>query len=177
MLPSAEYYVKILNLRGVTVSSHPHKRYKVKPQNVPSLPTLDAKPNTQPYISRAPMWNRPSLQRGNLMIKQPTKKTNFTPNSISRDRTFDSEKLSERKSKLETYVEVLGKLAHSKQGFFADAAGDTSEDYTKVLDHLAEQGLIRKRDAGNTTVYSTTRRGLSVLKYFSLLKTIPKIDI
>ncbi len=116
-----------------------------------------------------------SLQKGNLMIKQPTRKANSTPNSTSKNRTFDREKLSERKSKLETYVEVLDNLARSKQGDFVDAARNTSEDYIKVLGHLTAQGLIRKRDTGSITIYSATQKGLSVLKYFNLIKTIPKM--
>jgi len=108
------------------------------------------------------------------MIKQPTRKANFKSSSTSGKSTSDAEQ-NQRKSRLETYVEVLDKLVRSKQGNIIDAVTDVPEYYIKALDFLVEQGLIRKRKLGRATAYSTTRRGLCVLKYFSLIKTMPKI--
>ena len=76
----------------------------------------------------------------------------------------------EKKTKLEAYIEVLHKVAYPKQSTF-----DSARDYAKTLNYLVEQGLIQKTSTGKTIAFSATKRGLTVLKYFSLIKSIPKI--
>jgi len=75
-----------------------------------------------------------------------------------------------RRSKLETYFDILKVLAHtgplklSHIMYKANVNGDMLKEY---LDFLIKQGLVEKRTIKKrSTVFAVTQRGINVLRYF-----------
>jgi len=115
------------------------------------------------------------------MAKQSLKKSK-SATAYSLMETNESEKVQtlNKSSKLETYVELLGLLAHPQQvksakRNYTETKQDELTEYVHAIAYLAEQGLVKKRELPTSTIYTTTARGLSILKYFSLNKNIPQM--
>ena len=79
-----------------------------------------------------------------------------------------------RRSKLETYVDILKVLAHKgplKLTHIMHGANVNCGILKEYLDFLISQGLVEERIvAKSKVVYTTTQRGVTVLKYFRELK-------
>lgn len=79
-----------------------------------------------------------------------------------------------RRSKLEMYVDILKVLAQRgplKLTHIMYKANVNCNVLKEYLDFLLKQGLIEERMAGKRkTVFATTQRGITVLKYFRELK-------
>ncbi len=75
-----------------------------------------------------------------------------------------------RRSKLETYVDILKVLAHMgplKLTHIMNKANVNSSLLNKHLGFLIEQGLVEERTLKKSrTVFAVTQRGINVLKYF-----------
>jgi predicted transcriptional regulator len=86
-----------------------------------------------------------------------------------------------RRSKLETYLEILGVLERIDQLKLTHIMYETNVNccvLKKYLSLLMEQGLVEERTAGrHRIVYSITQRGRTVLNYFTELKQVlPIVD-
>jgi predicted transcriptional regulator len=86
-----------------------------------------------------------------------------------------------RRSKLETYVDILKVLSFKgplKLTHIIYKANVNCSVLKEQLDFLTKQGLIEERKIGKTkVVYALTLRGSTVLKYFHELKQVfPIID-
>jgi predicted transcriptional regulator len=81
-----------------------------------------------------------------------------------------------RRSKLEMYVDILRVLAQRgplKLTHVMYKANVNCSVLKEYLDFLVKQGLVEERIVGkNRLVYSTTQRGVTVLKYFRELKEV-----
>ena len=79
-----------------------------------------------------------------------------------------------RRSKLETYVDILSVLAHQgplKLTHVMYKANVNCAILKEYLDFLIKQGLIDERTVRKQrVVYVITQRGITVLKYFKELK-------
>ena len=79
-----------------------------------------------------------------------------------------------RRSKLETYVDILKVLAHKgplKLTHIMRGANINCGILKEYLNYLISQELVEERIvAKSKVVYTTTQRGVTVLKYFRELK-------
>jgi predicted transcriptional regulator len=79
-----------------------------------------------------------------------------------------------RRSKLETYVDILKVLAHKgplKLTHIMHGANVNCRLLKEHLDYLISQELVEERIvAKGKIVYTATQRGVTVLKYFRELK-------
>src|SRR5674476_1291693 len=75
-----------------------------------------------------------------------------------------------RRSKLETYIDILKVLAHRgplKLTHIMYKANVNCSILNESLDFLIKQGLVEKRTIKKEhTVFAVTQRGINVLKYF-----------
>jgi len=82
-----------------------------------------------------------------------------------------------RKSKLESYEEILGVIV--KKPLSIDSiAYETGTECTVLkqrLDFLIENSLVEERASGKKTVYAITERGLSVYRTLSFQKYLEKV--
>jgi len=86
-----------------------------------------------------------------------------------------------RRSKLETYVDilkVLGQRGPLKLTHIMYKANVNCKILKEYLDFLLKQGLVEERVVGkNRVVYASTQKGITVLKYFrELNKALPMIE-
>jgi len=81
-----------------------------------------------------------------------------------------------RRSKLETYLGILGVLESTGRLKLTHIMYETNVNccvLKKYLSLLMKQGLVEKRTAGRQRiVYSITLRGVTVLNYFRELKLV-----
>jgi predicted transcriptional regulator len=81
-----------------------------------------------------------------------------------------------RRSKLETYVDILKVLAHKgplKLTHVMYKANVNCSVLKEELDFLMKQGLVEERTVGKRRViFAITQRGITVLKYFKELKQV-----
>ena len=81
-----------------------------------------------------------------------------------------------RRSKLETYVDILSVLAQKgplKLTHVMHKANVNCNVLKESLDFLIKQNLVEERDAESCrVVFSITRRGITVLKYFRELRQV-----
>jgi predicted transcriptional regulator len=81
-----------------------------------------------------------------------------------------------RRSKLETYIDILQILAEGRQLRETHVMRKANVNCNALKDHssfLKKQGLIEEKNVGKTgIVYSITPRGLAVLKGFKELRTV-----
>jgi predicted transcriptional regulator len=81
-----------------------------------------------------------------------------------------------RRSKLETYIDILKVLAQRgplKLTHVMYKANVNCSVLKEYLGFLLNQGLVEERMAGkNRTVFAVTQRGITVLKYFRELKQV-----
>jgi predicted transcriptional regulator len=79
-----------------------------------------------------------------------------------------------RRSKLETYIDILTVLAHRgplKLTHVMYKANVNCSNLKEYLDFLLKQGLVEERTLRKEhVVYAVTQRGITVLKYFKELK-------
>ncbi|HML02844.1 MAG TPA: winged helix-turn-helix domain-containing protein [Candidatus Bathyarchaeia archaeon] len=86
-----------------------------------------------------------------------------------------------RRSKLETYLGILGVLRHNRELKLTHIMYETNVNccvLKKYLGFLMKQGLVEERTVGRQRmVYSITQRGITVLKYFrELEQVLPILD-
>ena len=86
-----------------------------------------------------------------------------------------------RRSKLETYVDILKVLAQRgplKLTHIMYKANLNCSVLKEYLDFLIKTGLVEERIVGKSrVVYANTQRGLTVLKYFrELNKALPIVE-
>lgn len=82
-----------------------------------------------------------------------------------------------RRSKLESYEDILGSLVNKPLNL-DKIAYETSMDcdvVKKRLESLVSYGLVKVRVSGKKTLYAITERGLTVLKTLSFQKYLEKI--
>ena len=81
-----------------------------------------------------------------------------------------------RRSKLETYVDILSVLAQRgplKLTHVMYKANVNCSVLKEYLDFLIKQSLVEERTVGKRrVVFSITQRGITVLKYFKELKQV-----
>jgi predicted transcriptional regulator len=78
-----------------------------------------------------------------------------------------------RRSKLETYMDILRVLAHGplKLTHIMYKANVNCSALKKYMNFLIKQGLVEERTAGkDTRVYLITQRGITVIRAFRELK-------
>ncbi|MEM3824208.1 MAG: winged helix-turn-helix domain-containing protein [Candidatus Bathyarchaeia archaeon] len=82
-----------------------------------------------------------------------------------------------RKSKLETYEEILGALV--KNPLTIDSiAYETNMECSVVerrLDFLIKNGLVEERNSGRKTLYAITERGVAVFKTLNFQRYLEKV--
>jgi predicted transcriptional regulator len=86
-----------------------------------------------------------------------------------------------RRSKLETYLDILKVLSGSGQLKLTHIMYETNVNCSvlkEYLDFLMKQNLVEKRNVGKQrAAYSITQRGITVLEYFRELKqALPIVD-
>jgi len=85
--------------------------------------------------------------------------------------------LQMRKSKLESYEEILGALI--KKPLAIDAiAYETNTECSVLgrrLEFLIKNGLVEERDSGRKTLYAITERGIAVFKTLNFQKYLEKV--
>jgi predicted transcriptional regulator len=86
-----------------------------------------------------------------------------------------------RRSKLETYLDILKVLSGSGQLKLTHIMYETNVNcgvLKEYLDFLMKQNLVEKRNVGKQrAAYSITQRGITVLEYFRELKqALPIVD-
>jgi predicted transcriptional regulator len=82
-----------------------------------------------------------------------------------------------RKSKLESYEEILGALIKKPLGIDS-IAYETSMECSilkRRLDFLIKNGLVEERDSGRKTLYAITERGVAVFKTLNFQKYLEKM--
>jgi predicted transcriptional regulator len=81
-----------------------------------------------------------------------------------------------RRSKLETYVDILIVLAHNGPLKLTHVMHKTNVNCSIVKEYLAfliEQGLVEEHRKGKRRVaYVVTQRGITALKYFKELRQV-----
>jgi predicted transcriptional regulator len=81
-----------------------------------------------------------------------------------------------RRSKLETYLGILGVLEHNRELKLTHIMYETNVNccvLKKYLGFLMKQGLVQEQTVGRQRmVYSITQRGIAVLNYFRELKQV-----
>jgi predicted transcriptional regulator len=90
---------------------------------------------------------------------------------------FDKKRISKvRRSKLETYVDILSVLAQRgplKLTHVMYKANVNCSVLKEYLDFLIKQSLVEERTVGKRrVVFAITQRGITVLKYFKELKQV-----
>lgn len=105
-----------------------------------------------------------------------TKDLKFT-NNLSQIRQRKMGRIQMRKSKLESYEEILGVIV--KKPLTIDSiAYETDMECTVLkqrLDSLIKNGLVEERISTKKTAYAITERGLSVYKTLSFQKYLEKV--
>ena len=85
-----------------------------------------------------------------------------------------------RRSKLETYLGILGALERAGQLKLTHIMYETNVNchvLKKYLSLLVRQGFVEERTARRQrTVYSITQKGITVLNYFTELKQVLPIE-
>ena len=85
-----------------------------------------------------------------------------------------------RRSKLETYIAILGVLANKgpmKMTHIMYKANVNCSVLRNNLDFLIKQKLVEERIIKKHTIFAVTNRGINVLKYFKeLTNALPIIE-
>jgi predicted transcriptional regulator len=87
-----------------------------------------------------------------------------------------------RRSKLETYVDILNLLTHKRPLKLTDIMYKANVNCSLLKENLGfliKQGLVEERAVGiGSVVFTVTQRGISVLKYFrELTQTLHSIEL